>query len=89
MGSTKTFMTLWIRCKKSIEPLIELDPEYLEDVQDIWGNAVNKGRPASLVNASSQEIGMYSFFFFFFLTPLHNLRDEKNRKNMSKNKRKK
>ena len=63
MRSTKTFMTLWIRCKKSIESLIELDPEYLEDVQDIWGNTVNKGRPASLVNPSSQEV--YSCFFFW------------------------
>ena len=32
MGSTETFMALWVRCKKSIEPLTELDPEYLEGV---------------------------------------------------------
>ena len=27
-------MTLWVRWKKSIEPLIELDPENLKDAQD-------------------------------------------------------
>ena len=27
MGSAKIIMTLWVRCKKIIEPVIELDPE--------------------------------------------------------------
>ena len=31
MGSPKIIMTLWVRWKKSIETLIELDPEDLED----------------------------------------------------------
>ena len=32
MESTKIIMILWIRWKKLIKPLIELDPEDLEDV---------------------------------------------------------
>ena len=39
MGSAKIIMTLWVRWKKSIEPLIELDPENLKDAQDTEGNA--------------------------------------------------
>ena len=35
MGSAKIIMTLWVRRKKPIKPLIELDPEDLEDAQDI------------------------------------------------------
>ena len=35
MGSAKIIMTLWVRWKKPIKPLIELDPEDLEDAQDI------------------------------------------------------
>ena len=45
MGSAKIIMTLWVRWKKSIEPLIELDPENLKDAQDTEGNAGDKGRP--------------------------------------------
>ena len=56
MGSTKIIMTLWVRWKKSIKPLIELDPEDLEDAQDIEGNVGDKGRPAPLVSISSQGI---------------------------------
>ena len=32
-------MALWVKWKKLIEALIELDPEHLEDVQDTEGNA--------------------------------------------------
>ena len=56
MSSTKTIMTIWVRWKKPIEPLIELNPEYLEDVKDTERNAVDKGRPRSLVNPSLQEM---------------------------------
>ena len=45
MGSAKIIMTLWVRWKKSIEPLIELDPENLKDAQDTEGNAGDKGWP--------------------------------------------
>ena len=45
MGSAKIIMTLWVRWKKFIEPLIELDPENLKDAQDTEGNADDKGRP--------------------------------------------
>ena len=31
MGSAKIIMTLWVRQKKPIKPLIELDPQDLED----------------------------------------------------------
>ena len=56
MGSAKIIITLWVRWKKPIEPLIEVDPEDLEDAQDIGANAVYKGRPVSLVNQSPQEM---------------------------------
>ena len=56
MSSTKTIMTIWVRWKKPIEPLIELNPEYLEDAKDTERNAVDKGRPRSLVNPSLQEM---------------------------------
>ena len=65
IGSTKIILTIWVRWKKSIEPLIGLHPEALEDVQDIGGNTVDKGRPASLVNRSPQKICMSSSSFFF------------------------
>ena len=35
MESAKVIMTLWVRWKKSIMPLIELDPEDAENAQDI------------------------------------------------------
>ena len=35
MGSAKIIMTLWVRWKKPIVPLIDLDPEKFEDAQDI------------------------------------------------------
>ena len=47
MGSAKIITTLWVRWKKPIEPHIELDPEDLEDTQDIGGNADDKGRLGS------------------------------------------
>ena len=56
MGSAKIIMTLWVIWKKPIKPLIELDPEDLEDAQDIRGNASDKERPASPVRTSPQEI---------------------------------
>ena len=56
MGSAKIIMTLWVRWKMLIEPLIELDPEELEDAQGTEGNAVDKGRPESPVNPSPQEM---------------------------------
>ena len=48
MGSAKIIMTLWVRRKKPIKPLIELDPEDLEDAQDIGSNIGDKGRPQAL-----------------------------------------
>ena len=47
MGSAKIITILWVRWKKPIEPHIELDPEDLEDTQDIRDNADDKGRPGS------------------------------------------
>ena len=35
MGSAKIIMTLWVKWKKSIKQLIELDPEDLKDAQDM------------------------------------------------------
>ena len=35
MGPPKIIMTLWIRWKKHIMPLIELDPEYAKNAQDL------------------------------------------------------
>ena len=43
MGSAKIIMTLWVIWKKPIKLLIELDPEDLEDAQDIGDNTVDKG----------------------------------------------
>ena len=56
MGSAKIIMTLWVRWKKPIEQLIELDPEDLEYVQDTDGNAGDKGRPAPPLSPSPQEM---------------------------------
>ena len=49
-------MTLGVRWKNPIEPFIWLDPEDLEYAQDTGGNAIDKVRPASLVNPSPQEM---------------------------------
>ena len=35
MGSAKIIMTLWVEWKKSIMPLIELDPEDAKDTQEL------------------------------------------------------
>ena len=35
MGPAKIIMTLWVRCKKRIMPLIELDPENAKSAQDL------------------------------------------------------
>ena len=35
MGSAKIIMTLWVRWKKRIMPLIELDPEDAKNAQDL------------------------------------------------------
>ena len=35
MGSAKIIMTLWIRWKKRIMPLIELDPDDAKNAQDL------------------------------------------------------
>ena len=56
MGSAKIIMTLWVRWKKPIEPLIELDPEDLEDAQDIGGNADDKIRPGPSMNLNPKEM---------------------------------
>ena len=55
-GSAKIIMTLWVTWKKPIGPLVELDPEDLEDAQGTEGNAVDKGRSASPVNPNPQEM---------------------------------
>ena len=44
------------RWKKLIEALIALDPEDLEDAQDIGGNAGYKGRPGPSMNPSPKEV---------------------------------
>ena len=49
-------MTLWVRWKKPIKPLIELDPEDLEDAQDIGGNADDKIRPGPSMNLNPKEM---------------------------------
>ena len=49
-------MTLWVIWKKPIELLIDLDPEDLEDAQDIGVNTGDKGRPAPPVGTGHQEI---------------------------------
>ena len=56
MGSTKIIMTLWVKWKKLIELLIELDLENLEDVQDTEGNAGDMGRPTPPVSPNPQEM---------------------------------
>ena len=56
MGSAKIVMTLWVTWKKPIGPLVELDPEDLEDAQGTEDSAVDKGRSASPVNPSPQEM---------------------------------
>ena len=48
-------MTLWVRWKKPIKPLIKLDPDDLENAQDTEGNAGDKGRPVIPVNPKPQE----------------------------------
>ena len=35
MGYAKIIMTLWVRWKKNIMPLIELDPEDAKNAQDL------------------------------------------------------
>ena len=35
MGYAKIIMTLWVRWKKNIMPLIELDPEDAKNTQDL------------------------------------------------------
>ena len=35
MGSAKIIMTLWVRWKKRIMPLIELGPENVKNAQDL------------------------------------------------------
>ena len=37
MGSAKIIMTLWVRWKKPIMPLIGLDPEDAKNAQDVDG----------------------------------------------------
>ena len=56
MGSAKIIITLWVIWKKPIRPFIELGPEDAKNAQDIRGNDGDKGRPASFVSTSPQEI---------------------------------
>ena len=56
MGFAKIIMTLWVRWKKPIESLIELDPEDLKDAQDTEGDTDDKGRTASSVNPGPPEM---------------------------------
>ena len=56
MESARITLTLRVRQKKPIKPLIELDPEDLEDAQDIGSNIGDKGRPTPAVTASPQGI---------------------------------
>ena len=56
MGSAKIIMTLWVIWKKPMKLLIDLDPEDLEDAQDIGVNVGDKGKPAPPVGTSPQEI---------------------------------
>ena len=44
---------------KSIKPLIELDPENLQDAQDTGDNTDDKRRPAPPVNPSSLEMNEF------------------------------
>ena len=54
MGFAKIIMTLWLSWKKPIKLLIELDPEDLEDAQDIGDNAGDKERPEPPASTSLQ-----------------------------------
>ena len=56
MSPAKILITLWVKWKKPIEPVIELDPEDLEDALDKDGSAVDKGRSAPPVNPSPQKV---------------------------------
>ena len=56
MGSTKILMTLWVRWKKPRERPIELDPEDLEDAQDIGGKADDKRRPGPSIKPNPKEM---------------------------------
>ena len=56
MGSAKIIITLWVIWKKPIRPFIESGPEDAKNAQDIRGNDGDKGRPASPVSTSPQEI---------------------------------
>ena len=58
MGSSKIIMTLWVIWKKPIKILVDLDPEDLEDAQDIGDkerSAPTTGRGVGL-GTSPQEI---------------------------------
>ena len=41
MQSTKVITTLWVIQKKPVKSFFTLDPEYVEDVQDIGNNTVD------------------------------------------------
>ena len=56
IGCAKIIMTLWVRWEKPIKPLIELDPEDLENAQDTGGNADDKGRLAPPASIRPQRI---------------------------------
>ena len=43
MGSANIIMILWVKWKKPIMPLIELDPEDVESAQDLDGNTGDNG----------------------------------------------
>ena len=56
IASTKVIITLWVRWKKPIKPLIELVSDNLEDAQDTEGNTGDRRKPGPPVNPSPQEM---------------------------------
>ena len=60
MGSAKIIMTLRVRWKKPIMPLIELDPEDAEIAQDIDGNTGdNYIHGVIILNRSNNSMFLY------------------------------
>ena len=55
IGSAKIIMTLWVRWKKPIKLLVDLDPEDLEDAQGTGVNSGDKRGPDPHLSTNPQE----------------------------------
>ena len=58
MGYAKIIMTLWVRWKKNIMPLIELDPEDAKNAQDLDDGTTNYIRVEMPFNSLIQSFLM-------------------------------